>query len=447
MDSTLLKSQVMDVISSGYAPRYQLRAVFSSGTTKVEAIAVLGKHTSANFASDFTSQIDIRVVLTTAKFMTLFPLRDNLSVTLFQEQVDATSETVAPTGKKYQMNYRAFFTDNEIASVTSTSNGQSTAFSDGKDDLRIFSVQLVDVIAVNMSAKSAQGIFRLTNAFDAMRSYILLKADEDKAAGLAELLALDCVDPDVTGDSAVRDQIIIDHTVKMFHLPNYLQSKEGGIYNHDIGSFIFENKWYTFPLYNTKRFTGTERRLTILQTNSLKLPTADITFRKVGESITIVCAGAVKTQDLSVAGDISGGLGVRFQKSSAFFSDQVVDGADNTAVYNREATTAEIRTSQRADGLAIAPVAADPFTDNLALEQSRISMRNGLLMFTTWQRSDARLLTPGMPVRVYYDNGGTVLTLEGTLLQVVEEWTTEKPGMMQKLQKSAAGLMLFLGKP
>ena len=69
-----------------------------------------------------------------------------------------------------------------------------------------------------------------------------------------------------------------------------------------------------------------------------------------------------------------------------------------------------------------------------------------MVMKAVWQRSDARYLTPGMPVRVYRDIGTEVVQLEGVLLQVNEEWSLERPGMMQQLQKSAAGLVFYLEK-
>ena len=151
-------------------------------------------------------------------------------------------------------------------------------------------------------------------------------------------------------------------------------------------------------------------------------------------------------QDISVAGDIQAGLGTRFTKATDFFDNQAVVDGENKAVYNRQGVSADFVTSQRADGFKIAQTSGSPFTDNLLRENSRIASRSGMFMYTSWQRSEIKLLTPGMPVRVYLDTGNGVEILEGTLLQAGENCTLERPGLIQKLQKSAAGLMLYLEK-
>lgn len=446
MDGELLKQHIMKIGSAGFSPRFQYRAVFTSGTLKIESLAVSERIVNMDFASSFTTDQELRVSMTVANYNLLFAKRDNLSVTLFQEQIDPISESLIPTGKRYQQTYRAFLRDNEIASQSSDRGMQNRPYSDGKDDLRVFTIDLVDPCALSMSAQNAQAVFRLSTAFESMRSFIVNKNETVRALGLPALLALDAVEPDITGDDAIRDQIIVDHTVKLVQLPVYLQGREGGIYNHDIGSFIKDRKWFIYPLYNTRRYTTTTRRLTVYATSSLKVPITDTTFLKEGESISIICMGAIKTQDLSVAGDISGGLGTRFTKATKFFEEQTIDTGDNRAVYNREAFDAAVRTKAREDGLEFAPVSGNAFTDNLARELSRISMRSGMLMFVTWQKSMVDLLVPGMPVRVYYDDGRKVNQLEGTLLQAQEQSTPERPGLMQKLQKSVAGLFLFLEK-
>lgn len=447
MNTELLRQQIMTIAGSGVNPRYQFRAIFTLKGVQYPVQAVIGKRIASAFTESFCSNITIEVAMITKDFLTLFKARDNLYLTLFQEQVDSTSEVKFSNGLSIQTTFRAFFSDNSIASLRTDSGLQSVPYTDGSDDLRIFHVQLVDPIALSMSAKSAQGIFRFTSAFEAMKTFIVAKTDEDTQAGLPPLLGLDIVSPDITGEDAVRDQIIVDHQVRMAELPCYLQGREGGIYNQDIGSFIQNQRWYIYPLYNTQRFTKTERRLSVFVADSLKLPTADCTYKWEGQTLKVIATGGTKTQDISVAGDISGGNGVHFQRASNFFEAPVVVDGDNKAVYNREEISADIIRHKREDGLTFAPVGDNPITDNLAREQSRISSRDGMIMVVKWERSDIRLLTPGMPVRVYYDNGSVTTILEGTLIRAEEQWNTETPGLMQKLQVSAALLTFFLAKP
>lgn len=447
MNTQLLRQQIMTLAASGANPRYQLRAIFTVQGVQYPVKAVIGKRIRSEYGERFCSNITLEIAMITKDFNQLFAVRDNLYLTLFQEQVDAVSEVKFSNGLTIQTTYRAFFSNNEIASLGGTPGLQSTPYTDGSDDLRIFHVQLVDPIALSMSAKSAQGVFRFSTASDVLRAYIIAKTNEDKQAGLPPLLGLEMVDADVTGESAIREQIIVDHQVKMTSLPHYLQAKEGGLYNHGIGSFIENQRWFIFPLYNTQRFTKTEKRLSVFVADSLKLPTADCTYKWEGSTLKVIATGGAKTQDISVSGNVSSGNGVHFQKASNFFESPVVVDGDNRAVYNREAVSVDIMRKSRRDGLTIAHVSDNPITDNLAREQSRIAAYDGLIMAVKWERSDIRLLTPGMPVRVYYDNGSVTTILEGTLIRAEEQWNTETPGLMQKLQVSAALLTFFLAKP
>lgn len=447
MNTQLLRQQIMTLAGSGVNPRYQFRAIFTLNGKQYPVQSVLGKHITSAYGDSFCSNITIEVAMITRDYMTLFKARDNLYLTLFQEQIDPGSEVKFSNGLTYQSTYRAFFSDNSIASLRTDSGLQSTPYTDGSDDLRVFHVQLVDPVALSMSAKSAQAIFRMTTSVDALKTFIIAKTNEDTQKGLPPLLGLDMVDADVTGEEAIRDQIIVDHQVRMTELPHYLQGKEGGIYNQDIGSFIQNQRWYIYPLYNVQRYTKTERRLSVFVADSLKLPTADCTYKWEGQTLKIISTGGTKTQDISVAGDISGGNGVHFQRATGFFEAPVVMDGDNRAVYNREQISADMIRHKREDGLTFAQVGTNPITDNIAREQSRISSRDGMLMVAKWERSDIRLLTPGMPVRVYYDNGSVTTILEGTLIRAEEQWNTETPGLMQKLHVSAALLTFFLAKP
>lgn len=442
MNSEQLNREVMAIVGGASYPRFRFRLIFTVGGVTVTPLSILSKNSFANYATKFTADTELRIVLITKDYNLLYKNRDNLTATLIQEQIDPVSDVATKNGVSFQQKFRAFFTDNQPGDVGSSAGVASLPYTDGSDDMRSCNIQLVEPIAISMSAKNAQGIYRFTTVTNALQTFVVSSSDADAAKGLPKLAGVEMVAADVT---ETRDQIIIDNNVKMVELPSYLQHSEGGIYNHDIGAFIQNGFWYIYPLYNTKRFTSTERRLTVFLTSSLKIPTADITFSKTGESIRIVCTGGAAMQDLSVAGDITLGLGTRYTKASDFFDNQaVLDG--NKATYNREAVSADITTTARPDGNTFAFTSATAITDNIAREQSRIASRKGMVMKAVWQRSDARYLTPGMPVRVYRDIGTEVVQLEGVLLQVNEEWSLERPGMMQQLQKSAAGLVFYLEK-
>ncbi|UQT03141.1 putative virion structural protein [Serratia phage vB_SmaS-Totoro] len=443
MNAALLRKQAMEIAGSGSYPRFRFRLIFTLPNRKLEVTRVIEKYTESDYVTSFTHDTEMNIAVITADYNLLYANRDNLNATLVQEQVDPVSSTLLTSGLRYTTAFRVILKDNSAAQLTSDSSVTNAPYTDGKDELRMLRIQLVDPIAVSMNTKYAQGIFRYAKPVEVLKSMIITQTNEDAAKGLPKLVSLDVVDPDNDKPTDVIQDLVIENNIRMVGLAAFLQDEINGIYNHGIGSFIQNQRWYVYPLFNTRRFKTTTRRLTIIQSSSLMIPASDRSFKKVGEEITVVCAGAVKMQDLSVSNSINGETAIHFTRASGFLDKPAIND-NNQSVYNRQDISADIGAEPRADKRALAGVRG--VTDNLAKVQSDLSGKRGMLMVTTWQRSDIRLLTPGMPVRVYYDNGGNVTLMEGVLIQANEQWTGEQPGLMSNTMKSAAALMLYLEK-
>lgn len=443
MNSSLLRKQAMEIAGSGAYPRFRFRLIFSLPGRKLEVIRITEKYSESDFLTSFTHDTEIKIAIITADYNLLYANRDNLNVTLVQEQVDPMSNVVKTSGVRYQTKYRAILKDNSVAALRSDSALTNAPYTDGKDEMQIITLQLVDPIALAMANKYAQGIFRFTTPSGALRAMILTQTKEDERKGLPGLLGFQMTDPASDGIAEVVTDFVVENNVRMVKVAAFIQDEIQGIYREGIGSFIQNQRWYIYPPFNTSQFKKTTRRLTIIQSSSLSIPAADKSFSINGDSVTIICTGGVKMQDLSVSNAFNGELGSHYIQASGFLDKPALTD-NNQAVYNREQVTADVTTGKRADQNSMGSVGE--MTDNLAKVQSKMAAKSGMIMITSWQRSDARILDPGMPVRVYYDNGGNVTTLEGTLIQVNEQWTGEQPGLMANTMKSAASVMLYLKK-
>ncbi|UQT03515.1 putative virion structural protein [Serratia phage vB_SmaM-Kodama] len=443
MNSALLRKQAMEITGSGSYPRFRFRLIFTLPRRKLEVTRVIEKYTEADYVSSFTHDTEMRIAVITSDYNLLYANRDNLNAVLIQEQVDPVSSTPITSGLRYNTQFKVILKDNTVAQMSSDSSLTTAPYSDGKDELRMVRIQLVDPIAVSMNTKYAQGIFRYAKPSDVLKGMILSQTKIDSDQGLPPLLSLDMVDPENDGQSDIVGDVIIENGTRMVGLAAFIQDQITGIYNHGIGSFIQNQRWYIYPIFNTRRYTKTTRRLTIIQSTSLMIPASDRSFKMVGNDITVVCAGAVKMQDLSVSNSINGETAMHFTRASGFLDNPTIND-NNQSVYNRQEISADITAEPRKDKRTMANVKG--VTDNLARVQSELASKRGMVMVTTWQRSDIRLLTPGMPVRVYYDNGGNVTALEGVLIQANEQWTGEQPGLLANTMKSAAALFLYLEK-
>lgn len=445
MNPTLLYDAVQKIVTRQGQLRYMHKVTFATANGNIDALAVVEKYSTADYATSFCEEVSIRVTMSVYNYRRyLYQNRDNLRAIVQKIPIDPVSDIPQPQAGVDVRVYRAFLVDNEDPAITRGSPMTSGTYVDGKDDMRYFTVQLVDQVAEYASVRQGGGVFRFTKTEDILKSFILSSAKTEEGDQGVFLKALDVVPPDV-GESNKLDQVLIPHDQLLIEVPGFLQENKGGLYNHGLGSFILNGTWYVYPLYNTQRFKTAQRRMVLYQVSTNVIPVADKTYTWDGSTLTVVCSGSAKIQDISVSGTFQGGTGTRFTRASEFLSEATTDEG-NQGQINRSKTMAEFQTSQRADGFNIGKFSDTPITDNVPNELSKIAARSGQIMVTTWQNSDTSYLFPGMPIRVYQDIGGKVTCRDGVVLQVDEQWALERPGLNGKTMVSTAGLVIFLSK-
>lgn len=445
MNPNLLYNAVNKIVSQKGRIRYSRKATFVTPQGNIEALAVVEHYTTADFATGFCEETTIRVSMSVYNYRRyLYSHRDNLRCILQKLPIDPVSNQVVNQGPRSAVLYRAFLLDNEDAAITRGNPMTSGTYVDGKDDLRFFTVQLVDVVAEYASIRQGGAGYRFTKTEDILKSFILAAYQQENGPQSVKLNGLEVFPLDV-GEKEKLDQVLIPHNTNLVDVPGYLQEFKGGLYNQGLGSFIVGGVWYIYPLYHTQRFKTAPKRLVVYQVPTNMIPVADRTYSYDGSTLTIVCSGAAKLQDISVSGGINGGNGVRFTRASEFLEAATVED-DNAGKINRSKTMAEFQTSERADGFSIGKFSDNAVTDNLPNEMSKLAVRGGQLMVTTWQNSDVSLIFPGMPVRVYQDIGGKISARDGTVIQTDEQAALERPGLTGKVMTSVGGLVMFLSK-
>lgn len=443
MNPNLLYQSVNKLIAKGATPRYRLDLTFVTAKGNCTAMSVVEKWSSSDFAGSSSPDMTVRVMLTVKDYRDyVYLYRDNLNVILQKTPIDPISNQ--PTqGKRFVTAYRAFLIENEDASITRGTPLTSGTYSDGKDDMRFFNIQLVDPVAEYISAKSGGGIFRFSGGEDVIKAFIWSAAKAEVGSERVKLKGLEVSPVD---EKSARDSTFIPHSVTLRDFPAYLQNFEGGVYYDALGSFVKEGVWYIYPVFKTSQFSQSKRKIVLFQVPTNMVPISDTTYTDDGTTLTIVCSGAAKIEDFSVGAGVSVGNGTRFVRATNFMENPIAMRGDNTGEINRSEVMAEFKSVAHPDGLNIAKFSNTLVTDNIANERSKNSGRNGQIMVTTWQNSNGDLIHPGMPIRVYHDIGGKISIKEGVVLQVDEQWALERPGLTSKVMTSAAGLVLFLAK-
>lgn len=444
MNPNLLYDTVHRILRTARGPRYRHKATFVSVAGSVAAFAVVERWSSEDYVGSFCMDMTLQVATTVKEYRdVIYSHRDNLKCVLQKIQVDPTSGADVIGGKTFTSTHRCFLLDNSDATLPRGNPMSSGTFVDGKDDMRFFHVQLVDPVAEYMAMRHGGGVFRYTNNEDVVKSLILSQAKGEKGTQDIFLKGLDMV-PTVTKDELVEN-LVIPHNTLLTDVPGWLQEKETGLYDKGLGSFIKNGLWYIFPLWRTNHLKTAKKKLVVIQVPTTLVPLADNTVWVDGNTVYVVCTGEARIQDLSVAGGLEGGNGVRFLRADAMTSNPMVS-KEGTGEFNRSQYMAEFKVSEREDGFNIANMSAAKATNNVAFEMSKMYRNQGQLMTTTWQNSNSELVFPGMPVEVYHDVGGKISTYAGTLIQIDEQWALERPGLTDQVQTSVAGLVMFLSK-
>lgn len=447
MNPNLLYSTARKIATQpGKSMYYVMDAIITGGATQVQAKFVNLFEYDCDFIKAFTPAISCKMGMIVKDFrQAIWPNRDNLSVTIKTYPVNPQTGQAVPGIPPWVYEFRGFLLDNQDPSLTRGSALTSGTFTDGSDDMLVFHMQLVDKGAYKAAQSDVGGTYPQDDDNGA-----LLKALATHLAKATKAVSFLCMFPVDAKDK--HKTTTIPHDVRAVKLPHYIQEHEGGLYNHGCAAFMFNKYWWIYPPYNVRRYQlamadQSESVMELYQVPTDQIPTSECTWQRTASQLRVICTGPAAVQDISVGKQASDGNGVRYIRASRFWNAPVTNRGDNTGEINREVYMAEIQSSKRADGDAVARFSDARVTDNDAFELSKLSEREGQLYVTMWQNSSAmEYVHPGQPVRVYHDKGGVVSIRDGIVIQIKESWTPVGQGMINRTLIRACRMIIFLAK-
>lgn len=421
-----------------------IEIIFVTPSGNVTGRSVIELHSSAVFVSSFTTDIDLTTMVSLVDYRyKIYPHRDNLKAIVQFMPLDVSADKYLSPSPVFADTYRVLLFDNDDGATAQGSAITTSTEATSLDEERMIKVQLVELASEALSYKAAQGTFRMTDNFNIVTGFLAEMIRQESIVNPAANVAIQ-MEP-IDDAVPLREAVTIPPTVRLVDVPEFIQTKHGGLYSKGLASFIQRSTWWIYPAFDTTRYLKTTNRLNIIQLKGAHAPIAEKSWSYNNGELTIVCTTACKMQDISVSAGINKGQGTRFMKASGMF-DTPSSGDPNKEVFNTESTLAEFQIGKRADGNNIAMFSDTAITDNIANEYSKIAIRQGQMFMTIWQRSLARLLYPGMPLRLFYDKDGTTMVYDGTLVQVDEQWSSEATGMIQKNMIGTAVLICFINK-
>ncbi len=263
-----------------------------------------------------------------------------------------------------------------------------------------------------------------------------LKLSEDES-----LIGVDLTPADNT---TPRNNIVIPDGTRLVDIPDYLQNKEGGIYNAGLGFYLTGKYVYLWSLYNTNR-TQTANRLLrcyIAQDNRSSL--VEHTWLENGRRLDIWCRATVSKVDERIAQRNIEGTGVIYTDTEKLMNGFAEVG-DGKLVVKKGLNTNEFAYATPVNEVQNIKWGSRS-TSNVFYEASVLAKRSGICYTLTWNHSNADLLTPNMAVEIVYAREGISKKIKATLLGTLTKISTVSDRHLNRGSVSETVLTVFISE-
>lgn len=426
-EDTPLWAEVQDVINSGPTSSNYIWQVIIH--TPDEDLTPLDAR-SVNYLRDYSGAFGDEITISTLFGMGTFAYRihknrDKLEVTL--KKVPVTENQTEPDDGQQIEAER--FSAILVGDFMSPSLGQGREAKD-EEALNLRSVidvhfQLQDKACEQLRVLMTGGVARKATVQNYLTTMLATNTANIKVNGDRALKGIDMVPVD---NKDRKEQIVITQGTRLVDLADFIQ-KRVGVYNAGIGSYIQGNYWYVYPLYDTTDFNRRVKTLTMLVVPENKLSNIERTFKTHAGSTTILVTGKTSFRDDAGSNYQNFGNGMRYTDARTLI-DQNNDTQNNKTVLHRSKNNSEFVT----DGstLKYAPVTSNRITSNPFPNLSMQASKRGGLFRATWQNSDHSLITPGMLVKIVYNENDQLMDVYGIVQGVMH--VSHKPGSIASLK-------------
>jgi hypothetical protein len=243
-----------------------------------------------------------------------------------------------------------------------------------------------------------------------------------------------------------RKQIQIPDGTALVDLPDFLQNREGGIYNSGIDYYLQQNLWYVWPQYGLDRHNTRRRVLNLYNLPNTALPGSEKTFAEAPGQVTILATGASTYVDLTEKLDQNAGNGIRFVDAAKLIGKAAAVVRDNKMVVQRAAALTEFVTELKPTGLQIAKFSRDLISDNPFRQVSQMSSSKGFVVTVIWENADPYLLYPGMPTNFFVQRGEELIEKKAILIDAIYHGDPNNNGMIFSYHLCTASLTFFVAK-
>lgn len=372
----------------------------------------------------------------------LMPNRDNLLVELTVTPMNPQGLAVDITRKIKVKKFRGIVNTKQLPDFKLSNNSavDPTAANLSHTSLIPVQIQLMDE-TVYKALTISLGLTQRN--VTTMQSLELIYARYFKMVGAKEHERIDAFCIREGYNTEVRNTINIPDGTTLREVHRLLQDKEGGIYPTGMSRFIQNEILYVYPLYDFESYRKNLKILNIISIPSSKFQGAEITFKDEPLKLTILATGGVSSSDEGLVTSLTEGNAVRFGDANSLLSGSFE--RDNKVLVDRASNTYELGINKLETGINSVR-AKTMYTANVYKELSDLARKQGRQIDITWNRGNADLLTPAMPVKFIRSSGERIEISYGVLLGVSENTVPTSASSINKNYASVVSLSIYVSR-
>ena len=445
IENTPLYTEIREIIDAGVKPvHYSYQAVFypAGDGGAYTSMQVLELDNVRNFRSSTAAVAMLKVIMAAGTYAyRIYPYKDNIEVSISKGSMQEIGLINSDNIPSEHQRFKAILVDRGSPNLARNGSAQYSEEAMNRSDVVELVFQLVPEIVLKASKTEIGEIVRQTTPGDAVRTLLTLGIKSLSVSGGNTIKGIDMVEPN---NRSVQEHIILPQgDVRLVDVPGYVQERCAGLYSAGLGSFIQDDFWYIYPLFDTSRFDSAKHSVLIIVVPENRFPQIERTYRLDGDNLVILCTGTIAMKDISSVNQLNEGNGVRFADANQWFGGSTVT-VDNKTFMSRGDLNTEMIAQTRSDGLSYSPVSESRITANKFREFSKLAAQQGGVVQVSWQNSKPSLIKPGSMARMHYFEGGRIKQLDGVIHGAHDYTHLQGQGLTSKRYMTNTALSLFV---
>lgn len=336
----------------------------------------------------------------------IYPKRDNLEVTLVNTTV----------GSKTKERFKLIL-QNVDSDIKRDIYSKNTLKELNKNGMTRITGQCINKTLNELRTKTTHGVYKQKTVNDVINVVTMEFLKSFNLFGGILSRNLKMVPPDNTRS---YDHIIIPDGTPVLDVPSFLQHGDYGVYNGGIGNYLQtsgeEEIMYIYPLYRTSDTIISDEMLHVIASENASQVTMSNTYAKEGNNLKIIATINTSVQDDGETDVYNKGVGFNAVDSDSVMNRPIEASKDGVTTDKKNIKRKQIHREPEDKNFKTPYIG---IVNNFYAERSKVLRNDGSLIQIQWNFSNARLLKPGMQVKVFKDSGKDDIEISNGILQGV----------------------------